>query len=92
MKKVNVGFIGTGHFTAGNHLPNCRDNPNVHIRALCRRNMTLLKDQAKEYNPDYVTTVSGGKGSVSYPKELMEVFCDATTNNIIPEINQFRLN
>jgi len=55
-RKVSVGFIGTGHFTAGNHMPNCRDNPHIHVRALCRRNRKLLEEQAEEYNPDYIAT------------------------------------
>ena len=57
MKKiVNVGFIGVGNFVTGNHLPNVKANPGLHIRALCDLNEDLLAQRQKEFGGDYVTT------------------------------------
>ena len=55
-KIVNVGFIGVGNFVTGNHLPNVKANPGLHIRALCDLNEDLLAQRQKEFGGDYVTT------------------------------------
>jgi predicted dehydrogenase len=56
VRKIKVGFIGTGNFVAGNHLPNVKANPAMHIRVLCDLNSDLLQQRYNQFGADYVTT------------------------------------
>ena len=53
---VRLGFIGTGGFVAGNHLPNAYRNPNIEVRALCDLKQDVLRKLAEVYHPAYTTT------------------------------------
>ena len=53
---VRLGFIGTGGFVTGKHLPNAHRNPNLEIRALCDLREDVLSELSRTYHPKYVTT------------------------------------
>ena len=53
---VRLGFIGTGGFSTGKHLPNSHRNPNLKIRALCDLREDVLSELSETYHPKYVTT------------------------------------
>ena len=53
---VQFGFIGTGGFIKGNHLPNALSNPKIKVRALCDLNQEILDSLTGKYSPEYVTT------------------------------------
>lgn len=54
MKPMNIAVVGCGGFAAGNHIPNARQNPHVHIRALCDLDERVLAKLDETYGPDYV--------------------------------------
>ena len=54
-RKLRLGFIGTGGFIRGNHLPNAHRNPSIEVRALCDLREDVLQDLESQYRPAYVT-------------------------------------
>lgn len=53
---IRLGFIGTGGFVTGNHLPNAHRNPRLEVRALCDLRQDILQKLQAVYHPAYTTT------------------------------------
>jgi predicted dehydrogenase len=68
---LNVGFVGCGGFTNGNHLPNTQKNPLLKIHALCDLNIEQLESLKEIYSPEYITT------------DMKEIFADDKVDMVI---------
>ncbi|MHC4873117.1 MAG: Gfo/Idh/MocA family protein [Planctomycetota bacterium] len=77
---LNVGFVGCGGFTRGNHLPNVQKNPLLKIHALCDLNREQLDTLENTFSPKYVTT------------DMKDIFSDDDIDMVICGTNpDFRL-
>ena len=56
MRKVQVGFIGAGHFISARHLPTAHTSENMDIRAIADLNEELLKKHSSNVQVGYTTT------------------------------------
>ncbi len=54
-RKLRLGVIGCGGFTAGKHLPNLAANQRYELRALCDVNKSILDKASSAYRPGYST-------------------------------------
>ena len=79
--KVNVGVVGCGAFASGTLVPNVVKNPNLHLRALNRRNEERLAMLNKEFSPDYITT---DMEEVFKDPEIQMVICGTKPHFRIP--------
>ena len=55
-RTLKIGFVGTGAFCQGIHIPNVSQNPGFEIVAFCDLQEDLLARLRERYQPRYVTT------------------------------------